>query len=69
MPAHLRPVLTVANERPVLTVVETAEDLSLCTKTVYEMIARGDLKTLPGIRKKLIIRASLDEFIASALVG
>lgn len=57
------------DQRPVLTVAEVAEELSLCTKTVYEIIARGDLKTLPNIRKKLIVRASLDEFIASALVN
>lgn len=55
--------------RPVLTVAEVAEELSLCTKTVYQMIARGDLKTLPNLRKKLVTRVSLDEFIASALVG
>jgi excisionase family DNA binding protein len=58
-----------AAERPVFTVAEIAEDLNLCTKTVYEMIARGDLKTLPNIRKKLVPRASLDEFIATAMVG
>ncbi len=56
------------HERPVLTVAEVAETLSLCTKSVYTLIARGDLQTLPNLRKKLVPRTSLDAYIESAFV-
>jgi excisionase family DNA binding protein len=45
---------------------ETAQMLGLCYMTVYRLIQRGKLKTIPHLRHKLIPRVELEKFIAEA---
>lgn len=44
-------------------VAEVGQRLGVSTKTVYRLIQRGYLKTLPGIRHKLICRDSFDNYL------
>jgi excisionase family DNA binding protein len=56
----------VLEVKPVLTVAETAQLLNLCSKTIYGLVEKGVLRTLPHLRKRLITRQSIEAFIDSA---
>lgn len=56
----------VLEVKPVLTVAETAQLLNLCSKTIYGLVEKGVLQTLPHLRKRLITRQSIEAFINSA---
>jgi hypothetical protein len=49
------------SNRKFLTLVQTAEELNLCTKTISRLIQRGLLKTSKGTR---VIRVPLEEIEA-----
>lgn len=50
-------------------VPQVAELLGVCNKTVYRLLQQGRLTASDALRTKLIPRASIEAFIASALKG
>ena len=52
------------SQRIFLSVAEVALLLGTSKKTVYRLLARGLLKSSSALRHKMILRSSLDEFVA-----
>jgi len=50
----------------VMTVAEVATELKIARKSVYRLLSRGVLRSLPHLRVKRIPRSELDKLIASA---
>jgi excisionase family DNA binding protein len=46
-----------------LTVVEVAEELAVCTATVYKLVARGELAAVRVLKAIRVRRDSLDSYI------
>jgi excisionase family DNA binding protein len=49
-----------------MTVAEVATELKIARKSVYRLLSRGVLRSLPHLRVKRIPRSELDKLIASA---
>jgi len=56
-------------ERLCYTVSEVSEMLAVCEKSVYNLLARGLLKSSSALRHKRITKASIDEFISTTCNG
>ena len=52
------------SQRIFLSTAEVARLLGTSKKTVYRLLARGLLKSSSALRHKMILRASVDEFVA-----
>ena len=52
------------SQRIFLSTAEVALLLGTSKKTVYRLLARGLLKSSSALRHKMILRSSLDEFVA-----
>ena len=48
---------------PTLSVPETAELFGVCNKTVYNLLKRGELSCLSGLRVKRITRKSIEAYL------
>ena len=59
------PLTTIdPSQRIFLSTAEVALRLGTSKKTVYRLLARGLLKSSSALRHKMILRSSLDEFVA-----
>ena len=52
------------SQRIFLSATEVALLMGISKKTVYRLLDRGLLKSSSALRHKLILRASVDEFVA-----
>jgi len=57
------------NAKVFYTVAEVASQFGISTKSVYRLLERGLLRSSPALRRKMIPRASVDNFIAASLQG
>lgn len=48
-----------------LTVAETADELRVSTRTVYNLLASGELKSLKIGRSRRILRSTVDAYLAA----
>ena len=55
------------SKRIFLSVEEVAQLFGLSKKTVYRLLDRGLLKSSNAVRHKMILRASVDEFVAKTV--
>ena len=54
---------------PTLSVSETAEHFGVCNKTVYNLLKRGELSCLSGLRVKRITRKSIEAYLERSEVS
>ena len=59
----------MASEKEFYSVSEVAIRFGISQKSVYRLLERRLLRSSPALRKKLIPRASVAEFIATSLNG
>lgn len=59
----------LASEKEFYSVPEVAVKFGISEKSVYRLLDRRLLRASPALRKKLIPRASVEQFIASSLTG
>jgi excisionase family DNA binding protein len=64
MPKSRRPLSP--DTRVVLTKADVAELLRISVPSVDRLLRRGPLRRLPGVRRVLIPRSSIDQFLAKA---
>jgi len=57
------------NAKVFYTVAEVASRFGISAKSVYRLLERGLLRSSPALRRKMIPRASVDNFIAASLQG
>ena len=57
---------TESGERLAYSVKETAEVLGISEVTVYRLLLRGRLKSIPGLRHKIIPRSSIVKLLGTA---
>jgi len=50
-----------------LSVEEVSESFGISRKSVYRLLDRGLLKFSPALRHKLILKSSVDEFVAATV--
>lgn len=50
-------------------VAEVAKQFGISQKSVYRLLERGLLKSSPALRRKMIPKASLDQFVGASLQG
>ncbi|NBR87810.1 MAG: DNA-binding protein [Verrucomicrobia bacterium] len=55
------------SKRIFLSVEEVAQLFGLSKKTVYRLLDRGLLKSSNAVRHKMILRTSVDEFVAKTV--
>ena len=55
------------SKRIFLSVEEVAQIFGLSKKTVYRLVDRGLLRSSNAVRHKMILKASVDEFIAKTV--
>ena len=55
------------SKRIFLSVEEVAQLFGLSKKTVYRLLDRGLLRSSNAVRHKMILKASVDEFIAKTV--
>ncbi len=67
MPKRRRSVRLLSPADQVLTANEASEILRVSEPTLIRLVKRGDLYHIPGIRRILIPRASLDQLLQRAL--
>ncbi len=58
---------TPPSARIFLSVQEVAQLFGTSTKTVYRLLDRGLLKSSSALRHRMILRASVDEFVAKTV--
>ncbi len=59
----------MASEKEFYSVSEVATRFGISQKSVYRMLERRLLVSSPALRKKMIPRASVDQFIATSFNG
>jgi hypothetical protein len=61
--------LDAGREREFFSVSDVAIKFGISRKSVYRLLERGLLRSSTALRKKMITRASLENFIAGSLQG
>lgn len=54
---------------PTLSVSEAADHFGVCNKTVYNLLKRGELSCLSGLRVKRITRKSVEAYLERSEVS
>ena len=57
------------SKRIFLSVEEVAQLFGLSKKTVYRLLDRGLLRSSNAVRHKMILKASVDEFVAKTVLN
>ena len=57
------------SKRIFLSVEEVAQLFGLSKKTVYRLVDRGLLRSSNAVRHKMILKASVDEFVAKTVLN
>lgn len=55
------------SERKVLSVAQVANELGLCSQTVYDLVRDGKLQAVRFNRRVLITRAALDKLLQDSV--
>jgi predicted DNA-binding transcriptional regulator AlpA len=59
----------LASEKEFYSVSEVAVKFGISEKSVYRLLDRRLLRASPALRKKMIPRASVEQFVANSLTG
>jgi excisionase family DNA binding protein len=55
------------SSRTFLSVKEVSESFGVSQKSIYRLLQRGLLKSSGALRHKLILKSSVDEFVANSV--